>query len=180
MPLFTDWGNQLILVTAPTVKVSGQELHDFIEDQMATPVGSLNDDIINPEGKIEDPSNPGIYSQIILIFNSPWQIQFWQGSGYTELYGAKVVGGLNDRPFKATGFAGDITILNSPVDGVTVATGSGLSTEQDTKLTEVHRSHFHRRYHNKITHKIYIYDTDNVTVLHEFDESDDLANIIPV
>jgi len=110
--------------------VDAQTLHDFIEDEMATPVGVQHSDIIKPEGKIEDASNPGVFSQIIIILNSPWQIQFWQGSGYTRIYGGKIVGGLNDEVIKATGAAGDITVLESPVDGLTVVSGSGI-TEQD-------------------------------------------------
>ncbi len=130
MPLVIDWFNSLIKITSPTTNVDGQVLHDFIEDQMATPVGVLTSDILNPEGKIEDPSNPGVFSQIIIILNSPWQIQFWGGSGYTRIFGAKVVGGLADEVLKATGTAGDITVLESPVDGLTVVSGSGI-TEQD-------------------------------------------------
>lgn len=130
MPLTIDYGNEIIGITSPTTDVDGQTLHDFIEDQMASPEGLLYSDVIQPEGKIEDPSNPGVFSQIILILNSPWQIQFWGGSGYTRIYGAKIVGGLADEPLKATGTAGDITVLESPVDGVTVAIGSGV-TEQD-------------------------------------------------
>lgn len=130
MGLAIDWYNSIISVTSPTVSVSGQDLHDFVEDEMAAPVGMLYADILKPEGKIEDPTNPGVYSQIILILNSPWQIQFWPGSGYTRIYGAKIVGGLADEPMKATGTAGDITVLESPVDGVTVVSGSGI-TEQD-------------------------------------------------
>jgi hypothetical protein len=132
MGLQVDWFNKLIKVTSPDTSVSGQALHDFIEDAMASTRGSSEEDIINPQGKIEDPTNPGIYSQIILIFNSPWQVQFWAGSGYTKIFGAKLVGGLNDEPMKATGTAGDITVLESPVDGVTVATGggSGASAEE--------------------------------------------------
>lgn len=134
MPLTIDYGNEIIGITSPTTNVDGQTLHDFIEDQMASPEGLLYSDIINPEGKIEDPSNPGVFSQIIIILNSPWQIQFWGGSGYTRLYGAKIVGGLADEPIKATGTAGDITVLESPVDGLTVASGSGLSTEEHDHL----------------------------------------------
>lgn len=131
MPLVVDWTSNIIQVTSPTTDVDGQTLHDFIEDNMASARGSTVEDIIQPEGKIEDPSNPGVYSQIIIIVNSPWQIQFWQGSGYTRLYGAKVVGGLADEPFKATGTAGDITVLESPVDGVTVATSTSVLTPED-------------------------------------------------
>jgi hypothetical protein len=130
MPLEIDWENELILITSPTVDVDMQELHDFIEDNMASARGSTHEDILNPEGKIEDPNNPGVYSQIIVVLNSPWQVQFWGGSGYTRIYGGKLVGGLNDEPMKATGTAGDITVLESPVDGLTVVSGSGI-TQQD-------------------------------------------------
>ena len=125
MGLQIDWYNKLVKVTSPTTEVDGQSLHDFIEDAMASARGLSEEDIIQPEGKIEDPNNPGVYSQIILVFNSPWQIQFWGGSGYTKIYGAKIVGGLADQPMKATGTAGDITVLESPVDGLTV----GISSE---------------------------------------------------
>lgn len=134
MGLQIDYYNSLIKVTSPTTSVDGQTLHDFIEDEMASPTGLLSSAIINPEGKIEDPTNPGVYSAIIIILNSPWQIQFWQGSGYTKIYGAKIVGGLNNQPFKATGSAGDITVMESPLDGVVVVSGSGLSQDEHDKL----------------------------------------------
>lgn len=141
MPLSIDPFNKLILVTSPTTEVDAQTLHDFVEDYLATPVGMVNDgqwpgspaqrgEILKPEGKIEDPSNPGVFSQIILILHPQWQIQFWGGSGYTRIFGAKIVGGVNDEPIKATGTANDITVLESPVDGLTVVSGSGV-TQQD-------------------------------------------------
>lgn len=141
MAIVLDYVNELILFTSPTTEVDGQTLHDFVQDEAASPVGmgqpwinqaDPQDDteILYPDGKIEDPSNPGVFSQIILRLNSRWQMQFWGGSGYTRVYGAKIVGGLGGEVMKATGTAGDITVLESPVDGVTVATGSGV-TEQD-------------------------------------------------
>jgi hypothetical protein len=139
MGLQIDWFNQVIEITSPTVKVDMQTAADFIEDQMATPRGMTESDIILPEGKIPDPSNPGIFSQIIILLNSPWQFQFWGGSGYSTIFGGKLVGGLSDEPVKATGTAGDITVLNSPVDGVTsvVETGtSGLTTEESDALLQ--------------------------------------------
>jgi len=123
-----NWEDKIIEITYPTTEVDVQELHDFIEDNMATAKGMCYSDIIHPEGKIEDPSNPGVFSQIIMIINPPWQIQFWGGSGYTRIYGGKIVGGLNDQPMKATGTAGDITVLESPVDGLTVATPAAESS----------------------------------------------------
>ena len=132
MPLSIDGFNRLVKVTSPTTEVDLQTLHDFVEDYMASPPGMVCDspdpaffgDIIKPEGKIEDPSNPGVFSQIIVILNPYWQVQYWGGSGYTRIFGGKLVGGVGDEPIKATGTAGDITVLQSPVDGVTVATPS--------------------------------------------------------
>jgi hypothetical protein len=146
MPLSIDSFNKLILVTSPTTEVAAQTLHDFVEDWVASPVGMVNDgtwdfrgEILNPQGKIEDPSNPGVFSQIILILNPEWQIQFWGGSGYTRVFGGKIVGGVGDEPILATGTAGDVTVLESPVDGVTVAAGSGLSAAQAIKLDEIYK-----------------------------------------
>lgn len=125
MSFYVDHNAHLIRIESPVTEVSAQDLHDFIEDYMAHPGGIVDDDILSPEGKIEDPNQPGVYSQIIIVLNALWQIQFWPGSGYTRIYGGKIVGGLNDQPMKATGAAGDITVLESPVDGVTVAVDSG-------------------------------------------------------
>ena len=132
MPLLIDSFNKLILITSPDTDVDAQTMHDFVQDYLATPRGMVEDgtwdqkgEILKPEGKIEDPTNPGVFSQIIIILSPQWQIQFWGGSGYTRIFGGKIVGGVSDEPMKATGTAGDITVLESPVDGVTVATGGG-------------------------------------------------------
>jgi len=131
MGLAIDWYGSIIEVTSPTTDVDAQTLHDFIEDEMAAPVGLQHSAILKPEGKIEDEANPGIFSQIILIFNNPWQIQFWSGSGYTRIYGGKLTSVRPDNQVvKATGGAGDITVLESPVDGLTVAT-AGLLQQSD-------------------------------------------------
>jgi len=136
MPLSIDSFNKLILITSPDTDVDAQTLHDFVQDYLATPRGMVEDgtwdqhgEIMKPEGKIEDPSNPGVFSQIILIINPEWQIQFWGGSGYSRIFGGKIVGGVADEPMKATGTAGDITVLESPVDGVTVSSGGGAAAD---------------------------------------------------
>jgi hypothetical protein len=168
MGLQIDWFNQVVQVTSPTVAVDVQVLHDFIEDQRAMPPYSADDEIILPEGKIEDPNNPGIFSQIILVFLSPWQIQFWGGSGYTRIFGGKVVGGLNNEPLKATGTAGDITVLESPVDGLAVVTAtSGLTAAESAALIEV-SDYNTGRWHVVGTQMIF-YKADNVTEVDRFD-----------
>jgi hypothetical protein len=189
MPLQIDWENGIIEITSPTTTVDSQTLHDFIEDEMASSKGMCYSDIIKPEGKIEDPSNPGIYSQIIIIINSPWQIQFWGGSGYTRIYGAKIVGGLNDQPMKASGTAGDITVLESPVDGLTVISGSGITEQDKTDIIdgvwdEVRLGTYtmedmviiiQRMLHNKVSKSgdvITIYEEDENTVWKTFDLAD--------
>lgn len=130
MPIQVDWMDELIEITSPTTEVDLQSLHDVVEDErgMASPIGLIRSAILTPEGKIEDPVNPGVFSQIILVLQSPWQIQFWGGSGYTRVYGGKIVGGLNDQPIKATGTAGDVTVLESPVDGILTIASSGVGT----------------------------------------------------
>ncbi len=142
MPIVLDYVNERILFTSPTTSVDGQTIHDFVQDEGISPVGSLhpwfsqadpnNDtEILYPDGKIEDPGNPGVFSQIILRLNARWQMQFFGGSGYTRIFGAKFVGGLGGEVMKATGTAGDITVLESPVDGVTVATEDSRWSEAE-------------------------------------------------
>lgn len=143
MPIVLDYVNELILITSPDTEVDGQTMHDQIQEEAAAPEGSLHPyinqadpnadtEILYPDGKIEDPGNPGVFSQIILRLNARWQIQFWGGSGYTRIFGAKFVGGVGGEVMLATGTAGDITVLESPVDGVITAVDSGSGvTAQD-------------------------------------------------
>lgn len=174
-----DYANSCIEITSPTVSVDAQTLHDFIEDQMASPIGLQHPDIIQPEGKIEDQSNPGVFSQIIMVINSPWQIQFWPGSGYTTIFGGKIVGGLSDQPVKATGTAGDLTVLNSPVDGVTVVTGSALTTLQDTRLKDAWDILRGKNVVNRSTGMLEVYDAAGV-LLYVAPIFEDAAGLTPV
>ena len=179
MPLEIDFFAQLIKVTSPTVEVDAQVLHDFVEDQMAWLPGILHSDILQPEGKIEDPVNPGVFSQIILVFNSPWQIQFWPGSGYTRIHGGKIVGGLNDQVIKATGAAGDITVLESPVDGITVVTGSALTTPQADQLKQAWQILRGKNVINRLTSELEVYDEFGA-LLYTAPIWEDAAGTIPV
>ncbi len=148
MPLSINSFTKIVEVTTPTTEVDLQTLHDFVEDYMASPVGLVEDgswdfrgDILLPNGKIEDPNNPGVFTQIILELNPEWQIQFYSGSGYTRIFGGKIFGGVGNEPMLATGTAGDITVLETQVDGVVVEvdTGSGLTAAQSTQLAEIYK-----------------------------------------
>lgn len=189
MPLSIDSYNKLILVTNPDTAVDAQTLHDFVQDYLASPRGMVEDgtwdqhgEILKPEGKIEDPTNPGVYSQIILILNPEWQIQFWATSGYTRIYGGKITGGVSDQPMKATGAAGDITVLESPVDGVTVAVsgGDGLPVEAAEQLADIHAAHMHRRTRDVLTGNEVIYEADGLTPRKEFTSTDDGSQITEI
>jgi len=167
MGLQIDWYNQIVEVTSPTVTMDAQVLHDFIEDQMVTPRGMAESDIILPEGKIEDPGNPGVFSQIIMQFNSPWQVQFWGGSGYTRIYGGKLVGGLGNEPMKATGTAGDITVLESPVDGLVVSTGTtGLTSTESDQLDFIYNNEGGQW--SIVGTQMIFYEDDNLTEIARF------------
>ena len=65
MAILIDYVNELLLFTSPTVEVDGQTLHDYVQDESASPVGmgqpwidqaDPQDDteILYPDGKIED------------------------------------------------------------------------------------------------------------------------------
>ena len=192
MPLSIDSFNKLVLVTSPDTAVNVQTLCDFIEDYMATPLGLIEDgatsfkgDIIKPEGKIEDPTNPGIFSQIIMILSPEWQVQFWGGSGYTRIFGGKLIGGVNDQPLKATGTAGDISVLESPVDGITavVETGvSGLTGPESAQLALIDvlkKVMINKFVTDPDTGILTIYDDDDIAILYQGNIFEDAAAGIP-
>jgi len=138
MGLVFDYAAHLILVTSPQTLLLCQDLADAISDEEATPWGIAQpgDDtpgIADMVGKFD--KGGGVYSEIIVSLYSPWQVQFWGGSGVTTIRGGSLLGGLSGIPVKATGTAGDITILNAPVDGVLIQTGiSGLTQEESDAL----------------------------------------------
>lgn len=186
MPININWLTQVIEITAPTTEVSAQDLHDFIEDErgMSSPLGLIRSAILSPEGKIEDPTNPGVFSQIILVLQSPWQIQFWGGSGYTRIFGGKIVGGLNDEPLKATGTAGDISVLESQVDGVyvqIVSGTSGLTASESEQLTGIFKAMLNRQVLQEgDTGNFIIYDDDDATPLYVVNVTDKDGNAVVI
>ena len=133
MGISFDYFTSIIAVTSPQVTLTMQELADTIEDECSTPWGmnypvSALPGIAEIAGKFD--KGGGKYSEIIVKLYSPWQVQFWGGSGVSKTEGGSLLGGLGDVPVKATGTAGDITLVSQPLDGTLVISGSGV-TEQD-------------------------------------------------
>lgn len=143
MGLSIDYGTKIISITSPQTDLTLQELVDFVEDEDARPV-NLSQPSGTDAGIAKDmvgkfDKGGGIKSEIILELNSPWQIQFWPGSGLTTVRGGSLVGGLGGVPIKATGAAGDITLWQIPVDGTLIETStSGLTAAESAKLDAVH------------------------------------------
>lgn len=133
MGISFNYFTNIISVTSPQTTLTMQELADAIADEEATPWGMnypLDDvpGIAEIAGKF---SKGGVlYSEIIVQLYTPWQVQFWGGSGVTKTSGGSLLGGLGDVPVKATGTAGDITLVSQPTDGTLIVSGSGV-TEQD-------------------------------------------------
>ena len=48
------------------------------------------------------------------------------------------------------------------------------------ELIDVHDAHFKKRKWDKVNNKMFLYDTDGITVLHEFNTNSDLSEITPV
>lgn len=114
---------KVISITAPQVQVGVQELVNEIRDFEDELPNLAHPKIIDAVGKAD--LGGGVYTGIVLSLNTDWQIQFYQGSGVSVVDGGTIVGGVGDIPIKATGAAGDITILQNPVNS-TITSGSGV------------------------------------------------------
>lgn len=143
MGIAFDYYTHIISVTNPQTLLLCQELGNVIFEEEGTPWGMCqpdNDDpgIADMVGKFD--KGGGVYSEIIITLYSPWQVQFWGGSGVTTIRGGSLLGGLGSQPMKATGTAGDITLLQRPVDGTLAVaeTGvSGLTSEESDALLNI-------------------------------------------
>lgn len=131
-----DHANHLIHVSAPdTVTLAIQDLANAISQHEASENGRVYDPIADMNGKFD--KGLGFFSGIDLLLYDPWQVKFPSGT-QVVIYGGSLLGGLGGQPIVP-----DTDVHSNrltPVDGLIaqIATGSGLSPEQDTKLTTVH------------------------------------------
>ncbi|PUB82383.1 MAG: hypothetical protein DBP02_15125 [gamma proteobacterium symbiont of Ctena orbiculata] len=71
----------------------------------------------------------------------------------------------------------DIDYQPPQVEVVTVNSGSGLSVDQDSKLSDVYRAHYNRRRWDKVGHQVVLYADDGITPAHVFN-TDGTSNAI--
>lgn len=128
---FTD---KIISITTPTTTVTVQELVDVIREEEDELYNLTYKKVIDAVGKSD--LGGGVTTGIVMTLNSDWQIQFYGGSGYTVVKGGTLVGGVGDKPIKATGTANDITVQVQPTDAtITTANVTEVEDKVDRILT---------------------------------------------
>lgn len=100
-----------------------------------------------------------------------------------EIFGNVLADQANTTIFDTTritaiGVSQNIRMADS-LQVAVIASGSGLDSGQDIKLTEVHRAHFNKRTWDKNGNTVTVFDTDGTTPLHVFDVNSDLSEITP-
>ena len=132
-----DWVNQLIEIASPQNTLSMQDLLDAIREAEATDVGIHNPKIASASGKEELSDGVNVGMTVNLL---DWQIHFWPGGtgGYiAKIAGGNLVGGLAGDPVAYTEGVQVLLVQSAASTVVTTSTGSGLSPEQDAKLTAI-------------------------------------------
>lgn len=112
------------------------------------------------------------YARAVIMID-PYFCTWEDGSYVVNLVGA------NNNLFTQRTF-NNVSVNPSNSAGLQiVSVGSGLSPEQDGRLTKIEQAHFNRRVWDKVGDTITIYDSDNVTPLYVFDVNTDLSDITP-
>lgn len=129
MGISLDVLTKTISVTSPTTSVTIQELVDAVRDWEDELCNMTYNKVIDAVGKADLGGN--VTTGIVVSLNSEWQIQFWGGSGLTKISGGTIVGGVGGESVKATGTAGDLTIVQTPVNTTIVSTSGSGATAQE-------------------------------------------------
>jgi hypothetical protein len=119
--------SEIIHITTPTDTTTIQELVNTIREWEAELHNLSYDKVIDAEGKSDVGSS--VFTAITMKLSSAWQIQFWSGVTFGTVEGGNLVGGVGDKPIKATGGPDTILVINQ-VGGTIAVTGSGV-TDQD-------------------------------------------------
>lgn len=131
--------------------------------------------------RLESAFNEGLWAPQILDHTNP-KIDF-AGSdyaGFDELingYSVTFTGsvervdllGSNNNLIDVLNATGVSVVPSNSAGLQRITSGSGLSTAQDQRLTDVHKAHFNRRRWDKVGHQVILYDDDGVTPIYTFD-----------
>ena len=181
--LIVDFDQQLVFVEAPQVTLTCQELINVIRNAEASEEGICFDQIATASGK-EDLGG-SVYVGLTVNLLEPCQVKFWPLAGVAKVAGGNLVGGIGGDPVAYT--AGVQVLLIQSAAGTIVETGtSGLTPEESAQLneigaktTDVYRSAFNRRRHDKDANTITLFDDDGLTPHTVFDANDELTEISP-
>lgn len=134
MAITFNHNTSVISLTAPeTNLLLMQDLIDAIRVEEQSELGIQYPSIAEATGKTD--IGGGVVSDITITLTDNWQIAHAPGNYQAVLKGGQVVGGLGANPIKYVPGV-QIKLIQS-VAGTIVATGSGLSNEQDARLSNI-------------------------------------------
>lgn len=125
-----NYYEQIIEITFPQDVVLIQDLLNAIRAAEFHNTGMAYPKIADASGK---ETLGGNVSTGITVFLYPnWQLRFWAGNYTAQITGGNLVGGINGNPIAYV--AGVQVIMVQSASSTIVASGSGLSPEEHTKL----------------------------------------------
>jgi len=130
-----DFDNTLIHITSPTTEITVQELIDEIRTAEASSTGIEHSKIADASGK--ESLGGGVAVGITVELLGNWQIKFWEGNYIAKVSGGNLVGGPGGDPVAYSAGVQTLLIQSAAGTVTTISTGSGLSAEQDQKLTAI-------------------------------------------
>ena len=160
-------------MTAPTTMVTIQDLLDAIRAEEQSVRGMVFNKIADAGGK--EPRGNGIYRGIVVTLLENWQLEPYPGDYTLVIDGGDLVQlVIGDPVASVTG--GPQVELNQSVAStiVTVSSGSGLSTEQDERLTRIEQLLRNKFLTDPATGKAQIYNDAGNAVLFEADIFEDV------
>jgi len=193
-----DFVNQLISIPAGITTVVMQDLINDIRDIEYTTQGITYGSIATASGK--EPLGNDIYIGITVELLDNWQIYFYPGQYIVTVGGGNLVGGPGGDPI-AYSPGVQVLLLQSAASTVVLqSTGSGLSTTQDSNLSQalvaannantnalnaLNQASLARKMQtNKAVvsddgRNVLIYDDDGISILQVFNISSDQKQRIP-
>ncbi len=132
-----DYDFSLKIIDIP-VAITAVDVLDLIRDirqAEATDTGMYHDQIASASGNEE--LDAGVAVGITVNLLDDWQIRFAAGAYIAKVSGGNLVGGIEGDPVAYSAEVQVLLIQSAASTTVSVSTGSGLSPEQDAKITAI-------------------------------------------